>query len=86
MSFLNIVSLNIYKDKTVDQLSKYYHSIKKLKSLILEVVTNLNITNQTVLLKPNWVRHPINETDNLCLTTHNNFIFAALEIIEAFTL
>lgn len=81
MIFLNLSSLNIYKNKTVDQLSKYYDSIKKLKSLILEVVTNLNITNQTVLLKPNWVRHPINETDNLCLTTHNNFIFAALEII-----
>ncbi len=40
-----------------------------------------NINAAKILIKPNWVRHNLNALDELCLTTHPNFIIAILNIL-----
>lgn len=39
------------------------------------------LTNKKVLIKPNWVRHDLVDTDSLCLTTHPRFVLAVLSIV-----
>jgi len=39
------------------------------------------LQGKKVFLKPNWVRHSVRETDEICLRTHDNFVLAALELV-----
>lgn len=45
------------------------------------VLTVEKISQKKVLLKPNWVKQPFREHDEICLCTHHSFILAALELV-----
>lgn len=80
-NFLFIKNLSIKNNKSIGPLSNYYKSKSKLKKILLGLNTNIDLSNRTILLKPNWVMHSRNKDDEICLTTHPNFILATLEII-----
>ncbi len=72
-------------DRTVDVLKKIYsdhdYLIDTLSEFTRRWLSEENIEGKTVLLKPNWVRHSIRETDEICLRTHESFLLAAVEVI-----
>jgi len=80
MNYLYIHKLNC---NSLKELSGIYESHSDLKNIIKSVfyLEKAQIYNKRILIKPNWVKHPVKETDKLCLTTHPNFILAALELI-----
>jgi len=84
--FLHINS--IYKNsvhRTIEDLSAVYADRILLMDAIKEItgasINEDSITNKSVLIKPNWVRHSIRPEDELCLRTHDNFVFAVLELV-----
>lgn len=72
-------------DRTVAELANKYQDrdflIGLIEQLIKGVLSAKNITGKKVLLKPNWVRHSLKDTDEVCLRTHDAFVLAALEAI-----
>ncbi len=85
-SFLNIKTVfNDAEDRTLDKLSLFYNDIYKLEKTIEKVIgsnlTNEQIKGKRVLIKPNWVRHSKNITDEVCLRTNDKFVLAALKVM-----
>jgi uncharacterized protein (DUF362 family) len=76
---------NSEAERTIEKLSLFYENLPLLKRSIADLINeNLNddkIKNKKILLKPNWVVHSQKKSDDLCLRTHNNFLFGVLEII-----
>ena len=73
-------------DRSIINLSNIYNRIYQIANIIYNqlCLAKFNfscIYNSTILIKPNWVHHNIKKNDSLCLTTHPNFILAALDII-----
>lgn len=72
-------------DRTVDQLGLLYHNQEYLTQIISDLIkiwiSAESIESKRVLLKPNWVRHSIRATDEICLRTHDSFLLSALEVI-----
>lgn len=66
-------------------ITAIYDDSYKLKKLIKDVfsdkLTEVNIKDKKILLKPNWVLHNKTEKDEICLRTHDTFLLAALEIL-----
>lgn len=84
--FVNIESVfNNSEDRTVEKLKEIYNDHEKMMSVISSIssghINEDTIKGKKVLLKPNWVRHSVKPTDELCLRTHDNFILAALEVV-----
>lgn len=83
--FVKIRSVFDPKKRDVSSLATLYndHTLLKnyLKKLTSEEVNLEKIQGRKIFLKPNWVKHSSNETDHLCLRTHESFILAFLEIV-----
>lgn len=82
--FVNIRSVyNNPGERSIEYLSGLYQDRPKLLALIAETIDSHidknRITGKRVLLKPNWVLHNRQPSDELCMRTHDNFILAALE-------
>lgn len=84
--FVNIHSVfSDTHERTIESLQKIYDDHNKMMEIISgissEYINETNIKGKKVLLKPNWVRHSVKDTDELCLRTNDNFILAALEVV-----
>ncbi len=84
--FVNISTcFNKNITRNIKELSLLYEDRGYLKSVIKELTNNKltidNIKSKRVLLKPNWVRHNLKHSDEICLRTHEKFVLAALEVI-----
>ncbi len=84
--FVNIQSVfSNSNERTVESLQKIYgdreRMIDVISNLSSEYLNEASLKGKKVLLKPNWVRHSVKPTDELCLRTHDNFILAALEVV-----
>jgi hypothetical protein len=86
MYFLNIKTLfNNDVERNIKHLSLLYEERQVLyeiiKSLVEPHLNRKNIYHKKILLKPNWVRHNIKKSDDICLCTNENFIITLLEYI-----
>ena len=72
-------------DRTIECLKTKYGEIPELigfiKPLIYKNLPENSIVGKKIFIKPNWVMHSKTEIEKLCLTTHENFILATLEIV-----
>lgn len=83
----NFVSLATFTSKDevacLAQLSDLYNNydllFEKTEHLVLSHINKSDIGNKKILLKPNWVRDNIAETDKICLCTNENVILALTE-------
>jgi len=78
----------VYKnteDRNFGYLSSVYHNDSYLLEIISALInTNISdreINNKKVLLKPNWVRHNLNAQDEICLRTNEYFILSVVEVV-----
>lgn len=85
-AFVNIATL--FDDKTgrtVEDLQELYKDHELLLSLVSQlsegVLDENALKGKRVLLKPNWVKHPFNPQDGVCLCTHDGFLIAVLELV-----
>ena len=73
------------KERTVETLAKLYEDenylINIISSLVFKRLKPESFKGKRVLLKPNWVKHSSNETDEICLRTNNNFLLALLRVV-----
>jgi len=72
-------------ERTIEKLSELYKNQdflqKSISDLIIKHFQPEMMKDKRILLKPNWVKHSITETDEICLRTHDNFLLATLEIV-----
>ena len=86
-SFVNIVTLfDNERGRNISSLAQVYKQAELLKEKIRKVSEGVldnaeNINGKKILLKPNWVSHDRKKDDDICLRTHNNILFALVEII-----
>jgi uncharacterized protein (DUF362 family) len=75
------------KDRTIETLKECYNDKALLRSVIEglsdKILVEQNVKGKKILLKPNWVKHPYQPHDDICLTTHPNFTLAVLEVVLA---
>lgn len=78
----------VYRDpaeRTIAGLSAIYADKVKLtgmvRSALRQFLTEKEVTNKVVLLKPNWVTHSRQLDHDLCLRTHDNFVIASLQAV-----
>jgi uncharacterized protein (DUF362 family) len=84
--FVNIVSFfNDDCNRNLADLSAQYSDINSIESKVFELtkdyINNDSVYQKKILIKPNWVRHNINETDKYCLTTNETVIIALVSVI-----
>jgi len=83
--FIDIISLKRTKDPlSIKELQQLYYNNwlnENIRSLINSRLNDNEIKNKSVLLKPNWVKHSIAETDLYSLRTHDNVVLTTLEVI-----
>lgn len=76
---------NCQDDRTIDNLKTLYDHIdilcESIRNVMLCHLSPDDIKGKRVLLKPNFVREIKKEGEEICLTTHPNFILAALKVI-----
>lgn len=81
-SFLEICRINT--DEESDKLAfleKYYKSValaREIENLLYSRLETRNIAGKNILLKPNWVRHSVRHTDEICLRTNDNVVISVL--------
>jgi uncharacterized protein (DUF362 family) len=85
-SFTDIRTVfNNPNDRNLDYLSGIYDKHDHLLELIREVfnqrLSRDSVRGRNILLKPNWVKHPSDPGDQICLYTNNNFLLASLESV-----
>jgi uncharacterized protein (DUF362 family) len=72
-------------ERNVNSLNEVYKNTAYLNQAISTLIgRHINpdsIKGKNVLLKPNWVKHSLIETDDNCLRTNNNFLLAVIEVI-----
>ncbi len=83
-NFVDIETLyNVQTDRNLDYLSRVYSEKSRMRSVIHRMITNhfvvADMAGKKVLLKPNWVRHELLESDFLCLRTNDNLLLCILE-------
>lgn len=87
MGFVNIATVfSNSAERNISHLSMIYEDKCLLKKKILlagkGILDNTNFfISKKVLIKPNWVWHNQNQTDEICLRTHHQFLLAIAEII-----
>lgn len=84
MDYVDIETLfGSEEERTVENLSKIYTNKLQLQSVIHRLISNhfnaSDIFGKSVLLKPNWVRHELKESDYVCLRTNDNLLLCVLE-------
>ena len=83
--FVHVKTVFPTVERNIDSLKEIYDDHEQLMALIESVVgdrmTKSHVEGKRILIKPNWVRHPKKEKDDLCLCTHTNFILASLEYV-----
>lgn len=83
--FVNIVTFfESPEERDIETLSKIYEDHNKMREGIISILDPdflNNIHNKSILIKPNWVRHSLTKTDEICLRTNDNLLVAVLEII-----
>lgn len=71
--------------RDITEYQKLYSDINLLKESIFNIISDElyedKIKGKRILLKPNWVRHSLNQNDDICLRTNNNFLLATLELL-----
>lgn len=77
---------NDNESRTTENLSQFYSDSERLKAILCELLRESGsdlsyLAGSRVLIKPNWVRHDLAPQDDVCLTTHPNFILAVLDIV-----
>ncbi|MCR4965144.1 MAG: DUF362 domain-containing protein [Bacteroidales bacterium] len=77
------------EERTIDSLAKLYADKSELRSIVHGLmsthVSDVDITHKSVLLKPNWVREELVESDYICLRTNDNLLLSILEEILGFS-
>ena len=72
-------------ERTIEKLSELYQNQdflqESISGLIAKHFQSEMMKDKRIMLKPNWVKHSTNETDEICLRTHDNFLLATLEIV-----
>jgi uncharacterized protein (DUF362 family) len=86
MPFVRIKTLfSNESERNIAYLSGVYADHTRLCQEITDLtVLDLNaetVTGKRIFLKPNWVKHPQNTHDEICLCTHHNFTLATLEVM-----
>lgn len=75
-------------DRTLECLTAHYEDVPHLVEIIYGMLQAHNMNSQIygskVLLKPNWVRHSLCSSDEICLRTHASFLLAVLEAVLRF--
>ena len=84
--FVDIIAcFDSTNNRTIESLSKLYENQELLQKSITKIIQKHlkpeNFENKKVLLKPNWVKHSVNEKDEICLRTNDNFLVALLEVV-----
>ena len=83
--FIHIIKVpSLHNSDKLSEFSGFYNSMALfdvLSSLINEGLNAHQIQGKRVLLKPNWVRHSVKPSDELCLRTNDNFLITALRVI-----
>jgi uncharacterized protein (DUF362 family) len=84
-SFLHIYKIPFqYNNYILSELAGYYNLdtlTEILSGLINKGINRLQIQDQKVLLKPNWVQHSATPEHEFCMRTNDNFVLAALRVI-----
>ena len=85
-SYVDIKTLySSQNDRTIDNLKTLYDDIdllyESIRNVMISHFASDDIRCKRVLLKPNFVREIKNKGEEICLTTHTNFILAALRVI-----
>lgn len=85
-NFVDIRTLYSKREElNVEFLSQVYNDmpllVSKIRSLVDNHLNESNIQGKKILIKPNWVRHNIKSTDEVCLCTHEHFVLAALQVV-----
>ena len=80
----SVDSIGDYRE--TQNLSGVYEDDSGLKTLVDKLLIEhsydfTKLKGASVLIKPNWVRHNVSETDSLCLATHPRFILAVLSAL-----
>ena len=74
-----------FDNRTVDNLRQFYNNPKlvyeSIKQVVLPHLTPDQIRGKRILLKPNFVREPQKEDDDICLITHPKFILSTLVVL-----
>ncbi len=83
---VSIKTIDCENKRTIDKLLGVYSENEFLESAILKVLNDIGFSPSCffgckILIKPNWVRHDLKDTDHMCLTTHPQFILAVLRIV-----
>ena len=86
-NFVNI--LPVFKNeegRNIQSLSEYYLDSDFLDYTIRELLpqnfSDVNpVKGKRILLKPNWVRHSIIDTDDICLRTNDALILSVLKLV-----
>ena len=77
------------EDRNLDYLAKVYAEKTRMRSVIHRMIsahfTASDINGKSVLLKPNWVRHELKESNYLCLRTNDNLLLCILEEVLMFS-
>ena len=83
--FINIRTVFDPDSRNIESLSEIYQDGERLGEVIEDVaqalLTDDKIAGKKVLLKPNWVRHDIVPSDEICLRTHDSFLLATLNAV-----
>lgn len=73
------------EERNLDYLADVYKDKIRMQSVVHRMLTHRfvasDIVGKSVLLKPNWVRHELKESDYLCLRTNDNLLLCILEEI-----
>lgn len=76
------------ENRTIDKLSDVYRDKKRLRDVVHRLMEKhfeaSDIKGKSILLKPNWVRHELKESDFVCLRTNDNLLLCILEEILLF--
>lgn len=83
-SFVEIETLfNSIEERNIDFLSGLYQNGTKLKAVVHKLLlghfSTSEIRGKSLMIKPNWVRHELSESDYLCLRTNDRFLLCVLE-------
>lgn len=83
--FVNISTVYDKDNRTIKELERLYEDSvflkNELKKITASYLTNEKVVGKKIFLKPNWVNHDRQQTDTICLRTHDNFLLAFVEVI-----